>query len=52
MSEWQIEKFINNASEGVAYNCNSCLKEHTIPVYKEQGAIIDLEVPTTIEEVS
>ena len=52
LSEWQIEKFANNVSEGFAYNCNSCLKEHTIPAYKAQGAIIDLEVPTTIEEVS
>ena len=52
LSEWQIEKFINNVSEGFAYNCDSCLKEHTIPAYKAQGAIIDLELPTPTEEVS
>jgi hypothetical protein len=52
LSEWQIEKFANNVSEGFAYNCNSCLKEHTIPAYKAQGANIDLELPTSTEEVS
>jgi len=52
LSEWQIEKFINGVSEGFVYNCDSCLKEHTIPAYKAQGAIIDLELSTPIEEVS
>lgn len=52
LSEWQIEKFINNTSEGFVYNCDSCLKEHTIPAYKAQGTIIDLELSTPVEEVS
>jgi hypothetical protein len=52
LSEWQIEKFINNVSDGVVYNCDSCLKEHTIPAYKEQGAIINFEVPPPKEEAS
>jgi hypothetical protein len=52
LSEWQIEKFINNVSDGVIYNCDSCVKEHTIPAYKAQGAFIDLEVPAPTEEVS
>jgi len=52
LSQWQIEKIINNVSEGFAYNCDSCLKEHTILAYKAQGAIIDLELPTLTHEVS
>ena len=50
LSQWKIEKIINNVSEGFAYNCDSCLKEHTIPAYKAQGAVIDLELPTLTQE--
>ena len=52
LSQWKIEKIINNVSEGFAYNCDSCLKEHTIPAYKAQGAVIDLELPTLTQEAS
>lgn len=52
LAKWQIEKFINGASEGFVYNCDSCLKEHTIPAYKAQSAIIDLEAPPPTQEVS
>jgi hypothetical protein len=50
LSEWQIKKFINNAPDGVMYNCDSCLNEHTIPAYSAQGAIIEWEAPTPTEE--
>lgn len=52
LSQWQIEKFQNNVSEGLAYNCDSCIKEYTIPAYKAQGAEIKWVAPEPSEEAS
>ncbi|MGD0451454.1 MAG: phage/plasmid primase, P4 family [Candidatus Bathyarchaeia archaeon] len=53
-SAWEIQLFLNGVLQGVSYNCNSCLKEHTIPDYKAQGAKFDVQSPepTDREEAS
>jgi len=46
---WEVHRFLNDELEYVSYNCDSCLREHTIPDYKAQGAKIDIEAPEPTE---
>lgn len=48
-AKWQIDNYINGEFQGTSYNCNDCLRNHTIPDYKAQGAKIDWVAPEPTE---
>lgn len=48
----EVQQFMNDVLEVTFFNCDCCLREKTIPSFKDQGAEIDIIAPEPPEEAS
>jgi hypothetical protein len=47
---WLVQQYTNGKLEITSFNCDVCLKEITIPAWKAQDAIINIQAPKLTEE--